>query len=146
MLVPVVIALLISVFFVTLFLLALRSPTPHDLRVGVTGPSAATAEVQQAVYTAAPGALDLSVYPNPGAAQAAVEHRDVYAAVVIEGDQWTMLVAGANGAALIPALQRLFQSAVLSWPRWTWLHHWSAGASGAHLLGESLPSSLPGDS
>ncbi len=130
-LVPVVIALLISVFFVTLFLLAFRSPTPHDLRVGVTGPSAATAGAQQAVHTAAPGALDLSVYPNPGAAQAAVEHRDVYAAVVIEGEHWTMLVAGANGSALIPALQRLFQPA--------------ATAAGATVSVRDLVPRAPGD-
>ena len=111
-LVPVVIALLISVFFVTLFLLAFRSPTRHDLRVvAVTGPSAAAGEFQRAVDTAAPGALDLRAYPNPGVARAAVEHRDVYAAVVIEGDQWTLLVAGANGSALIPVLQRLIQPA-----------------------------------
>ena len=46
-LVPVVIALLISVFFVTLFLLAFRSPTPHGLRVGVTGPTAAAGELRR---------------------------------------------------------------------------------------------------
>ena len=44
-LVPVVIALLISIFFVTLFLLAFRSPTPHGLRVGVTGPTPSSGAV-----------------------------------------------------------------------------------------------------
>lgn len=39
---PVVIALLISVFFATLFPLAFRSPTPHDFRVGITSPASAS--------------------------------------------------------------------------------------------------------
>lgn len=105
---PVAIALLISIFFVTLFLTAFRSPTPHDLRVGITGPSSATDRLRQNVAASAPGALDLRDYTDPGAAQAAVEDRDVYAALVIERDQWTLLVAGANGSALIPALRRPF--------------------------------------
>ena len=131
-LVPVVIALLISIFFVTLFLLAFRSPTPHGLRVGVTGPTAAAGEFRRAVDTGAPEALDLRDYPNPGAAQAAVEHRDVYAAVVIEEvDRWTMLVAGANGVALIPALQQLIQPA--------------ATAAGATVSVRDLVPQAPGD-
>lgn len=106
---PVVIALAISVFFVTLFLLAFRSPTPHHLRVGITGPASASGALRQAVAARAPGAFDLRDYPDPGAAQAAVEHRDVYSALVIGPDQWTLLVAGANGSALTPALRRSFE-------------------------------------
>ena len=108
---PVAIALLISVFFVTVFLLAFRSPTPHELRVGVAGPPAASAQLRQAVALRAPGALDLRRYPDSGAARAAVEHRDVYAAVVIDRTRWTLLVAGANGSTLIPVLQRQFEPA-----------------------------------
>jgi len=103
---PVLIALLISVFFVTLFLLAFRSPTPHDLRVGVAGPASSRADLHREVETLAPGALDLRDYSDLDSARSAVEHRDVYAAVVIASDQWTLLVAGANGSALTSALQR----------------------------------------
>lgn len=111
---PVVIALLISVLFVTLFLLAFRSPTPHDLRVGITGPASASAQLRQAVAARAPGALQLRDYPDPASAARAVEHRDVYAALVIEQGQWALLVAGANGSALIPALQRSFEPAAVT--------------------------------
>lgn len=108
---PVVIALLISVFFVTLFLLAFRSPAPHELRVGISGSAAPMRQLEQAVAAHAPGALDLHEYPSENAVQGAVEHRDVYAALAIQRDQWTLLVAGANGAVLIPALQRQFEPA-----------------------------------
>lgn len=128
---PVVIALLISVFFVTLFLLAFRSPTPHELRVGVTGPEATTARVRQAVNAGAPGALDLRTYSDPGAAATAVEHRDVYAALVIEPDEWTLLVAGANGSALLSALPPLFEP--------------SAAEADARLTMRDLVPRAPGD-
>jgi len=70
---PVVIALLISVFFVTLFLLAFRSPTPHDLRVGVTGRASPGGPLRQAVAARAPGALDLRDYPDPASWRGAFE-------------------------------------------------------------------------
>ncbi len=102
---------MISVFFVTLFLLAFRSPTPHDLHVGIAGPGPASAQLRQAVTARDPGALDLRDFPNRGAAQKAVTHRDVYAALAIERKDWTLLVAGANGSALGSALQERFAPA-----------------------------------
>lgn len=128
---PVLIALLISVFFVTLFLLAFRSPTPHDLRVGITGPPSVSEQLRQAVAARSPGALDLRDYSDLGAAQDAVEHRDVYAALVIERDRWTLLVAGANGSALTRALQQQFEPA--------------AATAGAQLSVRDLVPRAPGD-
>lgn len=128
---PVVIALLIAVFFVTLFLLAFRSPTPHDLRVGITGPASSSERLRQLLADRAPGALDLRDYSDPDAAQAAVEHRDVYAALVIDGDRWTLLVAGANGSALTRALQGQLEPA--------------AAATGTRLAVRDLVPRAPGD-
>jgi len=128
---PVLIALMISVFFVTLFLLAFRSPTPHDLRVGIAGPGPASAQLRQAVTARDPGALDLRDYPDQGAAQKAVKHRDVYAALAIERKDWTLLVAGANGSALVSALQERFARA--------------ADAAGARLSVRDLVPRAPGD-
>ncbi len=113
-LVPVVIALVISVFFVTLFLLAFRSPTPHDLPVGVQGPAPSTQQLRRALDNAAPGTLDLRDYADADAAEAAVKHRDVYAALVIDGSEWTLLVAGANGEALLSALPEQLEPAAES--------------------------------
>lgn len=128
---PVVIALVISVFFVTLFLLAFRSPTPHDLQVGLTGPTSATEQLRQTVADRAPGMLDFRDYSALADAQAAVEHRDVYAALVIDQRQWTLLVAGANGSALLSALPEQLEPAAV--------------AAGARLRVHDVVPRAPGD-
>ncbi|MDP9219408.1 MAG: SNG1 family protein [Actinomycetota bacterium] len=128
---PVVIALVISIFFVTLFLVAFRSPTPHHLRVGLAAPAAVTGQIRRIAAERSPGALDLRSYPDPAAAQDAVQRRDVYAAVVVDNGGWTLLVAGANGSALAAALQRQFTPV--------------ASAAGARLAVRDVVPRAPGD-
>ncbi|AZM63571.1 MULTISPECIES: ABC transporter permease [unclassified Streptomyces] len=80
---------------------------PRDLPLGVAGPAAAAAPVEQQL-SRQEGAFDLHRYADEGAARAAVEDREVYGAVVVTEQGPKLLTASAAS----PAVAQLLQQAV----------------------------------
>jgi hypothetical protein len=82
---------------------------PRDLPLGVAGPAAATAPVEQRLEHQK-GAFDLHHYADEAAAREAVEDREVYGAVVVTGQGPKLLTASAAS----PVVAQLLQQAVTS--------------------------------
>ncbi|MFC8420086.1 ABC transporter permease [Streptomyces sp. NPDC057236] len=82
---------------------------PRDLPLGVAGPAAATAPVEQRLEHRK-GAFDLHHYADEAAAREAVEDREVYGAVVVTGQGPKLLTASAAS----PVVAQLLQQAVAS--------------------------------
>ncbi|MFB8776689.1 ABC transporter permease [Streptomyces broussonetiae] len=83
---------------------------PRDLPLGVAGPTAATAQVQERLKGAAgsEGAFDIHRYADEAAAREAIEDRTVYGAVVVGDDGPRLLTASAAS----PVVAQLLQQAV----------------------------------
>lgn len=80
---------------------------PHDLPVGVAGPAAAAAPLQQALEQR-DGAFDVHRYQDESAARDAIENRHVYGAVVVTPQGPKLLTASAAG----PVVAQLLTDAV----------------------------------
>ncbi|MBC7268128.1 MAG: ABC transporter permease [Streptomyces sp.] len=80
---------------------------PRDLPLGVAGPTAATAQVQERLK-GAEGAFDIHRYADEAAAREAIEDRTVYGAVVVGDDGPRLLTASAAS----PVVAQLLQQAV----------------------------------
>ncbi|QKZ23191.1 ABC transporter permease [Streptomyces chartreusis] len=80
---------------------------PRDLPLGVAGPAAATAQVEQQLGRHE-GAFDIHRYADEAAAREAIEDRTVYGAVVVTPQGPEVLTASAAS----PAVAQLLQQAV----------------------------------
>ncbi|EDY58285.1 MULTISPECIES: hypothetical protein [Streptomyces] len=80
---------------------------PRDLPLGVAGPSAATAQVEQGLRQHE-GAFEIHHYADEAAARAAIEDRTVYGAVVVTARGPELLTASAAS----PVVAQLLQQAV----------------------------------
>lgn len=80
---------------------------PRDLPLGVAGPAAATAQVEQRL-AAHEGAFEIHRYADASAAREAVEDRTVYGAVVVTAEGPELLTASAAS----PLVAQLLQQAV----------------------------------
>lgn len=98
---PLLAALTVAVTFVTVFLAALHNPQPHGLPVAVMGPPRAVAGVERALDAKLPGGFRFTALSDPAAADRAVSHRDVYAALDLNRPGTARIIlAGANGAGV----------------------------------------------
>ena len=80
---------------------------PRDLPLGVAGPAAATAPMEQGLRQHA-GAFEIHRYADEAAARSAIENRDVYGAVVVTPEGPELLTASAAS----PVVAQLLQQAV----------------------------------
>ncbi|HYY06137.1 MAG TPA: hypothetical protein VE997_06140 [Candidatus Limnocylindria bacterium] len=72
---------------------------PHDVPVGIVGPSAVIEATATQLERSAPGAFDVTPHSSSAAAKTAILHRSVYGAFE-PGSRPTLLVAtAASGAA-----------------------------------------------
>ncbi|MEV8592196.1 ABC transporter permease [Streptomyces sp. NPDC052012] len=78
---------------------------PRDLPLGVAGPAAATAPVEQRLAQRR-GAFDLHRYADETAARKAIEDREVYGAIVVTPQGPKLLTATAAGPAVAQTLQQ----------------------------------------
>jgi hypothetical protein len=78
---------------------------PRDLPLGVAGPAAATAQVEQRLARQ-DGAFEIHRYPDEAAARAAIEDRTVYGAVVVTPQGPELLTASAASPFVAQALQQ----------------------------------------
>ena len=96
--VPLVVALIL-----TLFAWPAAKLGPRDLPVGVAGPAAATAPIEEQLG-AREGAFELHRYADEAAAREAIEDRDVYGAFVATPEGPKVLTASAGSQAVAQQL------------------------------------------
>ncbi|MFI2435249.1 ABC transporter permease [Streptomyces sp. NPDC018693] len=97
---------------------------PHDLPLGVAGPAAATAPLEQQLRKGHEGAFEVHRYGDEAAARDAIEDRTVYGAVVATPGGPKLLTASAAS----PVVAQLLQQAVGE----------QAAASGTRLTTEDV--------
>ncbi|MER6557267.1 ABC transporter permease [Streptomyces sp. NPDC001027] len=78
---------------------------PRDLPLGVAGPAAATAQLEQRLARHE-GAFEIHRYADEAAARDAIEDRTVYGAVVVTADGPELLTASAASPVVAQLLQR----------------------------------------
>ncbi|MFJ8862537.1 ABC transporter permease [Streptomyces sp. NPDC102451] len=107
-LLPVGVAVAIGAIFIGVYLSAFHAPAARDLPVAVVGTSAEAATAAGRLPDHLPDTFDVRALPDRGAARAAVEHGEVFAAYVPDGAQAELLLAGAHGPSVNALLTDAF--------------------------------------
>src|SRR5437870_13324314 len=81
--VPMVPGLVALMTLIGLIAPAIKSPSPHDIPVGLVGPPPATQQISQAFGTSAPGAFQFTTYASEADARAAIDSRAVDGTLLI---------------------------------------------------------------
>src|SRR4029077_11266178 len=109
---PVIGSLLLLIALLGLIGTAIRDPRPHDIPVGLVGPTPAALQISSAFGTNAPGAFQFTTYASEADARAALDSRTVDGVLVL-GSPPRLIVAGAAGDAatgvIIAALTNVFK-------------------------------------
>jgi hypothetical protein len=111
---PPVAGLVLLVTLIGLIASALHDPRPHDIPVGLTGPTAMRHQLSQRFGEAAPGAFKFTDYDSEAAARAAIDSREIDAALIIGPGGATLVVAGAAGDAVTGAVTGALGNAIRS--------------------------------
>lgn len=94
---PLVVGALALVTLIGLIAPAIKSPSPHDIPVGLAGPPEATQQIAGAFATNAPGAFVFTTYASEDDARAAVDSRAVDGVLVLGPGGPRLVMAGAAG-------------------------------------------------
>jgi hypothetical protein len=109
---PLVAGLLALVTLIGLIGPAIKSPSPHDIAVGLVGPARAVDQISSAFTSNAPGVFTFTTYDSEADARAAIDARTVDGVLVV-GQPPRLIVAGAAGdavtAVITAALTSVFQ-------------------------------------
>ena len=97
----------VAVLFVAFALPGART-APRDVPIGLAGPAAAAAQVQQGLAAAEPGAFAVTTYPDEAALRGAIRDRAVYGGFVL-GPQPVTLVATGGGPVVAQGLTAVGQ-------------------------------------
>ncbi|MET8557036.1 carboxypeptidase regulatory-like domain-containing protein [Streptomyces sp. NPDC004959] len=97
--------------FLLCYALPFHNPTPHDVRVAVSGPQAAR-EIRAGFGKASPGAFDIVTAGSPAEARRKVLDRDTEAAFAADAARPTLYLAKADGALLEQAVTTAFRTVV----------------------------------
>src|SRR5438094_3488350 len=108
---PVVAGLLALVTLIGLIAPAIKSPSPHDIPVGLVGPAPAVEQISSAFATNAPGVFAFTTYGNEADAVAGIDSRSVDGALIIGQGGPRLIVAGAAGDAVTGVITGPFTSA-----------------------------------
>lgn len=84
---------------ITGYLVAMHSPSPNDMPIAVAGSTSQTMEFANALKSADPGAVDISVVAGADEARRMVIDREVAGAVYVDGDTATLYTASGAGAS-----------------------------------------------
>ncbi|MEU6745930.1 carboxypeptidase regulatory-like domain-containing protein [Spirillospora sp. NPDC046719] len=93
--------------FLFCYMLPFHSPSPHDVKVAVSGPVAA-AQLSAGLDQQAPGSFDIIPVKDSAAAKHKVTSRDAVAAYSVEGQKATLYLAKADGTYLEQAATTTF--------------------------------------
>jgi len=106
---PLVGGLLILVALIGLIGTAIKNPQPHDIKVGLVGPTPALEQISTAFAANAPGAFQFTTYGSEDAARSAIDDRSVDGALVFGPDGGPrLIVAGAAGDAVTGVISGAF--------------------------------------
>jgi hypothetical protein len=102
---------LVVAAIVTLVLLAFGIPAvkgaPHDLPLGVAGPSAGAAQVTQALTSREPGAFEVTTYGTAAELTQAIRDREVYGGIVVTPAGPQVLTASAASPVVAQSLSAM---------------------------------------
>jgi hypothetical protein len=90
--------------FAAAFVLPSHKPEPHSVPVGLVG----TTAQKQKLNDARPGAMDIKLYADEAGARRAIEHRDIYGALVGE----RLLIASAASSSVAQTLRTAAEKAL----------------------------------
>jgi hypothetical protein len=107
---PIVAGLLLLVTLLLVLGTAIRDPRPHDLPVGIAAPPPMAQQVVQGFTQNAPGAFAFTYASEPDAL-AALDRRDVAAALIVGPAGPRLVVAGASGDAIAGGITAAFTGA-----------------------------------
>src|SRR2546430_3841836 len=111
---PVVAGLVALVTLIGLIGPAIKSPSPHDIAVGLVGPPPATQQIAGAFAINAPGAFRFTTYGSETDARAAIDARSVDGALILGGGGPRLIIAGAAGdgatGVITGAFTKVFQA------------------------------------
>jgi hypothetical protein len=93
--------LLVQAVFVAAFVLPAHKPEPHDVPIGLVGPATPEHGLEQKQA----GRLDVKRYASESAARGAIDQREIYGAVVVEGRDQRLLVASAASNSVAQMLR-----------------------------------------
>jgi hypothetical protein len=108
---PIVAGLLLLLTLVLVLGTAIRDPRPHDLPVGIAAPPPVAQQLVQGFGQNAPGAFAFTTYGSEADALAAIDRRDVDAALVVGAAGPRLVVAGAAGDAIAGGITAAFSGA-----------------------------------
>lgn len=106
--VPALVATVVGLAFVMVFLDAFRAAVPHDPPVAVVGSSQQVESVAGTLEEQSPGRLAVRSLPDEAVARDAVRQAEVYGALLLDGPQPRLLVAGAHGQGVTQTLTQAF--------------------------------------
>ena len=96
--------LAVLALFAAALVLPSHKPEPHNVPVGLVG----TTAQKEKLNAARPGAMDIKLYKNDADARRAIEHREIYGALV--GDR--LLIASAASNSVAQALRTAAEKSV----------------------------------
>ncbi|MER6396263.1 ABC transporter permease [Kitasatospora sp. NBC_01246] len=105
----VIAVLLLQLGFITSYVGALHSPTPHELSIAVVAPPQVSPKLVEALEGVPDNAVRASTAPDAETATARIKDQKLYAALVVDpaGTEDTLLVANARGPAAARAAQTI---------------------------------------
>lgn len=100
---------LVALFVAMLAAFALPSLhlEPRNVPLAVAGSSQATAQVSEQLEKQKPGAFDITTVSDSQQAEDLILDRDVYGAIVVDGDTTTMMIASAGSPAVANVLKTM---------------------------------------
>jgi hypothetical protein len=101
------VAIVLGSLFVTSYSLSLGDPVPHHLHAAVVGDPSAHPGTVRALENVGGGSVVFRRYSSVAAAQSAIHHQQVYAALDLETAPPTLYVASAAGASVARLLERV---------------------------------------
>jgi hypothetical protein len=108
---PIVGGLVVLLVLIGLIGTAIRDPRPHDIPVGLVGPSAAVQQMSRQFGSAAPGVFQFTTYDSEAAARAAIDSRSVAGVLVLGPGAPRLIVAAAAGDAITGVITTVFTNA-----------------------------------
>jgi hypothetical protein len=108
---PIVGGLVVLLVLIGLIGTAIRDPRPHDIPIGLVGPSGAVQQMSAQFGTAAPGVFEFTTYDSERAARAAIDGRSVAGVLVLGPGAPRLIVAGAAGDAVTGVITTVFTNA-----------------------------------
>lgn len=105
---PLGVGVVIIAIFLWILGAAIHSPQPHDVPLGIAGPTEAVAQVEKQLASKAPGAFDVTTYDNLDSARQALKDQDVYGVFAPGPEGPQLFLTGGTGSVPSEFLTKFF--------------------------------------